>query len=209
MTHRIPTQRRAKQTVDTLVEATARILEAPGGGPLTSNHIAARAGYAVGTFYDYFPNKQAVLHLMVQREVTRALRSIERTLATAPAQMSADGLVRCVLDAVLRPFGPRPVLRQRLAHLLIGDATVIATATRLQGRIIDLLIAALTARGFVLTGPIDPMGRHVLATAVSGVIQHAGQTEPAWIDAVAFEDSLVGLILRCLGVQDRRESGLP
>jgi AcrR family transcriptional regulator len=201
MKQRIPMQSRARLAVDTLHEATARILEGEGETPLTSNHIAARAGYAVGTFYDYFPNKQALLRSMALREATRQVAAIERSLAAAPPGTTADGLVRIVISAALRPFGSRHVLRRKMMRLVMADPGVVDAAHQMQGRFIDLLIVDLTRRGIAMARPLDPLGRQVLGAAVSGAMQLTALGNPARLEDAAFEDCLVDLVLRMLAVQ--------
>ena len=56
-----PRQSRATATRDAIVEAAARILEADGMGGFNTNAIAARAGVSIGSLYQYFPAKDAIL----------------------------------------------------------------------------------------------------------------------------------------------------
>jgi hypothetical protein len=58
---RAPRQDRALDTVDTIFEAAARILQSEGKDAFNTNHIAERAGISIGTLYQYFPNKNAIL----------------------------------------------------------------------------------------------------------------------------------------------------
>lgn len=78
-------QERSKATVSYIIEATARILK--NGGKLTTNHIAHVAGVSVGSLYQYFPNKDAVLKKFVDAEVSevwaRFCKSLEDAEATS------------------------------------------------------------------------------------------------------------------------------
>jgi AcrR family transcriptional regulator len=54
-------QRRSRFTVDALLDATARILVKDGFDRASTNKIAAKAGVSVGSLYQYFPSKEAVV----------------------------------------------------------------------------------------------------------------------------------------------------
>ena len=58
---KIAQQQRAQAAVDTLLEAAARILVREGYDALTTNRVAEVAGYSVGSLYQYFPNKAALI----------------------------------------------------------------------------------------------------------------------------------------------------
>jgi len=78
---REPKQLRSRAIVDAIVEAGRRILEAEGPGALTTNHIAERAGISIGSLYRYFPNKEAVVAAICDRETVRdaaEIRAAER-----------------------------------------------------------------------------------------------------------------------------------
>lgn len=64
-----PQQRRSRVTLDTLFEATIQVLLANGLDNITTIQIADRAGVSVGSLYQYFPNKRALLAAVVKRHV--------------------------------------------------------------------------------------------------------------------------------------------
>lgn len=88
-----PRQSRAVATVDAILTAATHILVERGLAGFTTNHVARRAGVPIGSIYQYFPNKQAILSSLLRRQ-------LERARATRPA----------ILDA-----GPELPLRERLA----------------------------------------------------------------------------------------------
>src|SRR5260370_3447682 len=74
MARRIPTiprksasQKRSRVTVETLLDATARVLTREGYDRASTNRIAAKAGVSVGSLYQYFPNKEALVAPLVPR----------------------------------------------------------------------------------------------------------------------------------------------
>ena len=70
-------QKRSRLTVDALLEATARILIREGFGNASTNRIAEVAGVSVGSLYQYFPGKEALVAALVDRhrqEISRAVR---------------------------------------------------------------------------------------------------------------------------------------
>ena len=64
---RTPRQQRGQATLDALVIATATLIDEVGYEQLTTKAIAARAGMSIGSFYQFFPNKEAVVNELVQR----------------------------------------------------------------------------------------------------------------------------------------------
>jgi AcrR family transcriptional regulator len=58
---REPSQQRARETVEAIVSATAHILRREGPGRLTTNRIAQKAGVSIGSLYQYFRDKDAIV----------------------------------------------------------------------------------------------------------------------------------------------------
>ena len=66
---RSPRQARSRATWEAIVEAAAQILERDGAAAFNTNAVAERAGVSIGTLYQYFPDKQAVLAAAAKREL--------------------------------------------------------------------------------------------------------------------------------------------
>ena len=86
-----PGQARSKETVSVILEASARILESEGMRGFNTNAMAARAGVSIGSLYQYFPNKDAIVRALIS--------SFEETLH--------DAVVRAVQGGRGRALKPR------------------------------------------------------------------------------------------------------
>ncbi len=62
-----PVQARSEATVAALFEASIQVLLAAGYRRLTTTRVAERAGVSVGTLYQYFPNRQALILSLIER----------------------------------------------------------------------------------------------------------------------------------------------
>src|SRR5882672_12142938 len=103
---RIPRQARASETVALVLEAAAQILEQGGLAAFTTNAVAARAGVSIGTLYQYFADKNAVLLALAQQQMTVGLASIGRALQ-GENDPSVEGRVRSMVRAMVNAFGGR------------------------------------------------------------------------------------------------------
>lgn len=99
---KMPTQTRSQVTVDAIFEATIQVLSQSGATTLTTNHIAERAGVSVGTLYQYFPGKEALLYALVGQHLERASEAVELACKThrgMPLNACSDAFVNAYLDA--------------------------------------------------------------------------------------------------------------
>ena len=67
MPRKLPSQKRAKITVDTILEAAAQVFTELGYAACTTNKIAERAGISIGSLYQYFPNKDAIIVSLTEK----------------------------------------------------------------------------------------------------------------------------------------------
>ena len=95
-----PTQRRARETVDAILTATARIVREQDFERVTTNEVARIAGVSVGSLYQYFPSKQALILALAERREAEISRLAEEALVRAATMPLADG-VRVVVKAML------------------------------------------------------------------------------------------------------------
>jgi AcrR family transcriptional regulator len=100
-----PVQARSTASVDAILDATIQVLLSVGKERLTTTRVAARAGVSVGTLYQYFPNKSALLQAVLKRhlgEVTEAVEQVCREQNGGTLQQMGSALVTAFLEAKLR-----------------------------------------------------------------------------------------------------------
>src|SRR4030088_2040111 len=72
-----PVQARSAASVDAILEATIQVLLQVGKERLTTTRVASRAGVSVGTLYQYFPNKSALLQAALKRHLDAVTEAVE------------------------------------------------------------------------------------------------------------------------------------
>jgi AcrR family transcriptional regulator len=72
-----PVQARSAASVDAILEATIQVLLLVGKERLTTTKVAMRAGVSVGTLYQYFPNKSALLQAVLRRHMDGVTQAVE------------------------------------------------------------------------------------------------------------------------------------
>src|SRR5579875_3082375 len=75
---KLPVQARSAASVDAILQATIQVLLAVGKERLTTTGVALRAGVSVGTLYQYFPNKSALLQAALRRHMDEVCNAIDR-----------------------------------------------------------------------------------------------------------------------------------
>ncbi len=86
--------------VDTLLAATARILVKEGFDKACTNRIAEVAGVSVGSLYQYFPSKEALVVAVAERHQQEIMRTVRRELAEVLAQPMEQAVRKLVAVAV-------------------------------------------------------------------------------------------------------------
>ena len=95
-------QARSRATVDALVEATARILVRDGFEKASTNRIAEIAGVSVGSLYQYFPSKEALVAAVIERHNEEIMGIVRATLvevADLPIEKAVRKLVTVAIEA--------------------------------------------------------------------------------------------------------------
>lgn len=105
-----PTQPRAVETVACILEAAAQILEAQGRAAFNTNAVADRAGVSIGSLYQYFPGKDALLIALMRREKQR----FAEDAAAALAQPTGRAALQHLIEAAVRQQLDRPELARLL-----------------------------------------------------------------------------------------------
>lgn len=186
---RIPKQSRARQTVEIFYEAAARIIESGRPRDLTTNRIAARAGFSIGTLYGYFPNKQALLRAMGLHECARQEVLTVEALQRAPLTNSGETSVRILIRAALWPFAGRPRLRTAMLALLASDEDIMRAPLEMLPRL---------SRSCASLAGTSSVSAFTLPRAILGTIRAAIIERPELLDSQEFEDELVAMAMHAL-----------
>ena len=188
---RTPSQTRALRTVDTLFEATARILAAEGEAGFTTNRVAERAGFSIGTLYQYFPSKEAIVVAMVRRTRERVTRELDALMERAARrEIPAADALREYLRKLVDAFGRGQKAQRLLARLgwqLDSPALMVQAmdygAARIRTALERLADPALPVP--------DEATLYALSRAVMGALRSAAVEDTPMLDDPRFEDALV------------------
>ena len=105
---RAPVQKRALATVASILDAAAATFVEHGYAGGTTNRIATVAGVSVGSLYEYFPNKDAILGALLHRRLAEVDAELDRLLAS-PAESAAES-VDALIRALLARYGSASAL---------------------------------------------------------------------------------------------------
>lgn len=143
-----PRQARSEATVDAIFEATIQVLLVEGGRRLTTTQVAERAGVSVGTLYQYFPHKQALLYAVLQHHLGKFVTAVESAclkLRNESIACMAEGLVDAYIDAKARRPDASRALYMVAAELDTSEL-LGGISTRLQEAATTMLTSVADAK---------------------------------------------------------------
>ena len=108
-------QERSRATVDALVEATARILVKEGFDKASTNRIAEVAGVSVGSLYQYFPGKEALVAAVIERHQQQIMQTVRGELAEVLAE-PVEKAMRMLVAIAVKAHRVDPKLHRVLAE---------------------------------------------------------------------------------------------
>ncbi len=110
-----PQQRRSRVTYDAILEATTQILIERGYAATTTNHIAKRAGISIGSLYQYFSNKEAIVVDLLQRHIVGGPAHMKSNIIQALKNQCAPAqMVKCLIEAAYDHHSDNPALHKIL-----------------------------------------------------------------------------------------------
>lgn len=187
---RAPIQQRSIATVEAILEATIQILDRSGIDALTTNAVAERAGISVGSLYQYFPDKQAILDALLTRQATRVQGMMAAALADADGKRVLDGvdaLARALIAAEATDLRLSRIFHQMLPAT--ADSPVDRFETAMEAVVAGLLAAAPDLR------PRDPaLAAAVIVRATSGALRTTARRAPETLTTPEFEREFAALI---------------
>jgi len=191
-----PVQERSKQTIETILDAATQVLQVEGEERFTTNRVAEKSGFSIGTLYQYFPNKNAIVEALVERERIAIEATVAKAISKADPHEIED-VIRTVVRTAINAFGRRRKLRKFVIIQMIR-LNLAPIVLKSMDKIGISVVKAIEARGKGRVRPLSEAASFVLTRAIVGAIRSAVLEDRLILDSQDFEDELVRLALRFL-----------
>jgi len=191
-----PRQARAAVTLDAVFEATIQVLLTVGPHRLTTTRVAERAGVSVGTMYQYFAHKHALIYALNERYLVALADKIEATCLEQrgmPARQMIEALIECYWRAKTERADVTRALYRSVAEL-DNEALIAAFATRVDAATTAMLASAPD----MTTGGLETVNRTLL-TVIFGTVRNAFERN---LDEAATQELRRHLVAMCCALLD-------
>ena len=195
------TQARSRATIDALVQATARILVREGFDKASTNRIAEVAGVSVGSLYQYFPSKEALVAAVIERHQYEIMQTVRGELAEVLSQPLKQAVHKLVAIAV-KAHRVDPQLHRAIAEQIprVGKLEKLAAFNRenyalfktyLESHRDEVRVADLDLASFICVTSIEALTHHA-------VLHHSEALSGEALDALIDEATrlVVGYLAR-------------
>ena len=193
-----PAQGRSRFTVRQIVEAAARVFEERGYAGANTNRIAERAGVSIGSLYQYCPNKESILAVLLEQhtqEVASAVEAIRRHVAEEPHDLV--GVLEHFVEDMVDLHSKNP----RLQHVLLDEAP---RPPHLKARLQELEQAAVESTEILLRA--NPQVRiedyrtaaYLAVQSIETLVHRFVVEPPDQVGRERFAAELVEMLLRYL-----------
>lgn len=187
-----PRQARSRATVEAVIEAGARILSQEGWAGFTTNKVAEAAGVSIGSLYQYFPEKIALVDAVRRRHLEESLAAVRGASAPdKPLAAFAEDLV----DAIVAAHQTHPGLHRALLDQAPVPESYMDRNDRFEADYLRCFTEAASryrGRG----GASAEVAGLVVSDAIDGVVHNAARRGMLGDKAVRAE--LIRLVRLCL-----------
>lgn len=205
---RQPSQARAQHTMQTLFKAAAQILDKEGEAGLSTNKVAAAAGFSIGTLYQYFPSKEALVRAMAARGRDLVLEELGQYLSALENQsdvQALDGreLLGQALAILLRGFATGRGLSQSLIRLCwtLEQPDETASAVRQVSERLAIFFERIEHPALQVPSAAQLF---VLTRSVIGTLRSASLEKSSLLGSPAFEAALLQMAWAVLAREAKR-----
>ncbi len=192
-----PRQARAQATVDAILEATVLTLDREGLEAATTTRIAEVAGVSVGSLYQYFAHRDAILTALQEREFEHTMAMMQEVLADGNLGRSPRDIVTAVVRGLAALYARSPGLHR----VLTIEGLRVSAAPRVQAfdvRVVDIIRHFLAATQAPLRRDNVEAAAFVAFQSVRATMLATLLERPAGLSAEDLTQELVDLVLRYL-----------
>jgi len=178
-----PTQGRSKHTVAAILEATFRVLDQ---GALSTTRVAEVAGVSVGTLYQYFPNRDALINALLADHLEAAIVAVEHACETSselPRAEAVERVVRAFLGAKAQRIPSSKILNKAFGVGMLDERPLVRVASQRAHVALAKLLARFES-GESAAGRAQ-LGCDALEGIARGVVADPDKYgDPTWVDRV-------------------------
>ncbi|HTR49752.1 MAG TPA: TetR/AcrR family transcriptional regulator [Kofleriaceae bacterium] len=184
--------------MDAILSATARVLVRHGYDDLTTNAVATAAGVSIGSLYQYFPNKTALVAALLDRHIEDMNAAVLAEL-TRVAQLPLAEASRCVVELTIRAHAVDPELHRVLTEQVprVGKLARLRELDEICHRMVAGLLAA---RKDELAIRDPDLAAFVLVSTIEAIVHRAALLYPHRLRDPRLIDETTLLVTRYLGL---------
>jgi AcrR family transcriptional regulator len=201
-----PRQARSRATVTAILDAMTRILDREGADAATTTRVAEVAGISIGTLYQYFSHRDAILDALQDREFERAMEMMQRVLSADAGGLAPD-VAREVIEGLLALYAAAPGLHRVLAL----EGLRITPTDRVQAfdmRVVSVVRSFLAASNLPIRRANLDAAAFVIFQSVRASMLARMLESPPGLDDETLTEELTDLVLRYL-VDERATAAVP
>jgi AcrR family transcriptional regulator len=159
-------QARAQATVDAILEAGAQVFERLGYASATTNRIAERAGVSIGSLYQYFPGKDAILVALARRHLAEAMTMLAPQLRRLDDGEDWDAVLPDVVGTMVAMHAVAPTL-----HRCLFEETRLPRGLADELEALEDALVELTAKALAADPALTPSDSRLTASIVVNAIE--------------------------------------
>ncbi|MFE4857619.1 TetR/AcrR family transcriptional regulator [Streptomyces sp. NPDC056670] len=190
-----PRQVRAELTRQRILDAAARVFAEHGYAAGTTNRIAERARVSIGSLYQYYPNKDAILVELLTRHLDAGMAALSRH-QDEPSPKSIEGVMRRQVRSAIENHRDDPQLLRVMFEQGPRAPELLARVAQHELRHIAHTRRLLRGHPEVRVADLDVAARLVVSTVE--MVVHRMMAGPGRIDIAHLEDELVTMLTRYL-----------
>jgi AcrR family transcriptional regulator len=185
-----PKQERSQATVEAILSATTHILTEDGYDRLTTNRVAERAGVSIGSLYQYFPNKEAVIFALAEHHANEMVQ-LARHHLEGLSDRTIPEVLRQIVKAALAAHAVNPKLHQVL-HEQIPHSEVMQRLDK--AKMENLLRSFLAQRSDRLQPKNLELTVFMVERTIRALIHGVMLDRPELLKTEEFEQELVMML---------------
>ncbi len=186
---KLPRQERARVTVEAILEATRRVVAEEGRERATTNRIADVAGVSIGSLYQYFPNKDALIAIVQEREEESFRRNLDprfESLFDLPLLDAVRGVVGLIIDYHRE---------SRDIHNALQEAAQPGFHDALMERWLGVVVAYLDEHRDEIRPTKLELAARIVLEALEALVHEMSLRDPDLLDDPEYASELTALVL--------------